>query len=315
MDRGLRDGAKACSADGTWDAETNQSHADAASLSSGNRQQVLWSADILIAEDHPVSRLVIEKLVSSLGYHVEVVNDGECALCALREKRFDLLLTDCLMPHVDGYELARRVRASDSEWSRLPILALTASVLSREEHACFAAGIDEVLIKPVDRVQLAGAIARWLRPGARAKVQRDRGEARTTPVRGVPREQPVLDWDWVNSVFGDERSSVRMLGFFLEMTQPIVQVLEQAGIGASSGDTAIRRQTHKLGGAARTAGAKELATLCDRIERAFDGADDVAIQGYLSLLRGAFGRLESAVEKARLQSDTAKNRVDGPIFD
>lgn len=314
MDTTRATGADGGMAEGA--ADTGGAPADTASAQDdpgANGRAAAVLGEILIAEDHPVSRLVIEKLVGSLGYRPHVVKDGVAAIEALNRRSFDLLLTDCLMPGMDGYELARRVRASGSTIARMPIVALTASVLSREESVCYQAGIDDVLLKPVDREQLRTAIERWLGKG-RQRRERPETNADEAPAPHTERSRvPVLDWDLVASVFGDAQTGARMLGFFLETTQPLVQSLERRD--ARLGDPAILRETHKLGGAARTAGAWELAVLCESIERACAAADREEVARHLSKLRGTYARLEMAVHDARAGWTGGGASGDGHDFD
>jgi CheY-like chemotaxis protein len=121
---------------------------------------------ILVAEDNAVNRLVIAKQLTELGHCFEIAPDGEAAWDALRERRFGLLLSDCLMPVLDGYGLVRRIRTHEetSGDPRLPIVALTANVSQGEVEKCRASGFDDYLSKPVVLPQLAGCIEQWLPP-------------------------------------------------------------------------------------------------------------------------------------------------------
>lgn len=278
------------------------SHSDSVARTRTDATATVVPRHILIAEDHPVSQVVIEKQVRSLGHRTDVVGDGRRALEALRHGTYDLLLTDCLMPGMDGLELARSLRSgSVAAAQRIPILALTASILADEVYSCYDAGIDDVLIKPVDREQLRVAIDRWLGPQALVPGQRPRRLERPRLADGAGhRTLPVLDWEMVAAVFGDTAVGARMLSFFLETTQPLVQSLEVRD--GRSGDPAIRKEAHKLGGAARTAGARELAALCEAIERGCEGGDFDLVCLRMHALRGTFARLEIAVEDARRRS-------------
>src|SRR5690606_27117735 len=98
---------------------------------------------ILLAEDNPTNQDVTRRQLASLGYACEIAEDGAEALEAYKRRNYALLLTDCHMPVMDGYELARQIRVLEQGQSRrLPIIAVTASALQREAHNCFAAGMD-----------------------------------------------------------------------------------------------------------------------------------------------------------------------------
>jgi len=106
---------------------------------------------ILVAEDHAVGRVVIANQLALLGFACDVVDDGEQALAALARQRYGCLITDCHMPNMSGYDLARRVRQIEREQKparRLPILAITANTTPESLQLCEEAGMDDCIIKP-----------------------------------------------------------------------------------------------------------------------------------------------------------------------
>ncbi|EPY01967.1 Sensor protein [Magnetospirillum fulvum MGU-K5] len=161
---------------------------------------------ILVAEDNPTNRLVIARQLTRLGYAFDMAEDGEAAWDALASTSFDLLLTDCAMPRLDGYDLARRIRASETD-RHLPIIALTANAMEEDAQRCLSAGMDAYLSKPVALDRLAELIETYLpkkarppaptargRPAAAALARSDRScrfdrdsrRSRSRPVRGNP---------------------------------------------------------------------------------------------------------------------------------
>jgi two-component system sensor histidine kinase/response regulator len=128
-------------------------------------QRLTGSRHILLAEDNPVNQKVACRILEKFGYRVEVAADGQAAYAAWETGRFDLILMDCQMPVMDGYETTRRIRAQESG-SRIPIIALTAHAMKGADNECIAAGMDDYLSKPIDRDQLHAALARWLQGGA-----------------------------------------------------------------------------------------------------------------------------------------------------
>ncbi|MEO8302248.1 MAG: response regulator, partial [Rhizomicrobium sp.] len=124
---------------------------------------------ILLAEDNPINMLLIRELLRRRGHRVTEVTNGNAAVQAVMESRFDLLLTDIHMPGMDGIEAARAIRAWEarSPIPRTPIVALTADVLESGKHSCLEAGMDGFLTKPVDPSQLEEMFA-MLFPGAGA---------------------------------------------------------------------------------------------------------------------------------------------------
>ena len=124
---------------------------------------------VLLAEDNPINMLLIRELLRRRGYRVTEVTNGNAAVQAMMEGRFDLLLTDIHMPGMDGIEAARAIRAGEarSGATRTPIVALTADALESGKHTCLEAGMDGFLTKPVDPAQLE-EMFRTLFPGDEA---------------------------------------------------------------------------------------------------------------------------------------------------
>jgi two-component system sensor histidine kinase RpfC len=123
---------------------------------------------ILVAEDNPGAVKVLKGVLEGAGHEVEITTDGEAALSALERTRFDIALLDINMPEVNGYEVTKLFRVGHiGEW-RLPIVALTADATSETERLCREAGMDAVLIKPVEAAQLLSTLdeihARLMRP-------------------------------------------------------------------------------------------------------------------------------------------------------
>jgi CheY-like chemotaxis protein len=121
---------------------------------------------ILVAEDNEINALLMRSLLTRLGHHAVIAINGKAALESWQAARsagtpYDLVLMDVQMPQLDGIEAAKRIRAIEAGLSglRTPILALTANTLVEDRYACFEAGMDGFLIKPLDREKLAEALA------------------------------------------------------------------------------------------------------------------------------------------------------------
>jgi len=121
-------------------------------------------ASILLVEDNPVNQLVAKGMLSKLGCEVVVAAHGGEALEALEIRDFDLVLMDCNMPVMDGYEASRQIRRS-GRWPQLPIVALTANAMPEERDRCRAAGMNDYLAKPFRREELGTLIDQWVPVG------------------------------------------------------------------------------------------------------------------------------------------------------
>ena len=116
---------------------------------------------VLVAEDNAIAATVIRTLLAQQGVAVTLVADGEAALEAVRRADFDLAFIDLRMPKIDGIEFTERVRRSEEEGRRLPIIALTANAAEDIKDRCLAAGMDAFLTKPVDAEALQAAVAKY----------------------------------------------------------------------------------------------------------------------------------------------------------
>ena len=121
-------------------------------------------ARVLVVEDNPVNQLVATGLLESLGCTADVAVDGVEAVERLTGQHgYDVVLMDCRMPRLDGYDATRQVRANEAPGSHVPIIAMTASALEGERERCLAAGMDDYLTKPVHAAELEAAVRQWAR--------------------------------------------------------------------------------------------------------------------------------------------------------
>lgn len=112
----------------------------------------------LVVDDHPVNRLLQSRQLDQLGIDAECAADGVDALQRIRESRFDLVITDCEMPNMDGFELATAIRSADAGWRHMPIIGCTAHALPEVAAYCRECGMNEVLTKPMRLDELAMAL-------------------------------------------------------------------------------------------------------------------------------------------------------------
>jgi signal transduction histidine kinase/CheY-like chemotaxis protein len=121
---------------------------------------------VLLAEDHSINRMVAEAMLDQAGCRVLHAETGADALAVLERERIDLVLMDCQMPVMDGFEATRRIRAAEHARgegaARIPIVALTANAIQGDRERCLAAGMDDYLAKPFSQASLISVLARWL---------------------------------------------------------------------------------------------------------------------------------------------------------
>ena len=123
---------------------------------------------ILLVEDNKVNQMVAGKMLAGMGLTVDLAENGEKALAALAKKRYDLVLMDCQMPVLDGYEATRAFRSREPRSEkRLPIIAMTANAMEGDRQKCLEAGMDDYIAKPVKKELLRKLLGQWLAVASR----------------------------------------------------------------------------------------------------------------------------------------------------
>ena len=121
---------------------------------------------LLIVEDNPINQKLAQRALSRLGFTTHVSNDGQEAIRAVQSHTFALILMDCMMPRMDGYEATRQIRAFEGTQRHTPIVAFTADKTAGCRERCLAAGMDDYLTKPLNLELLETTIQRWVTMGA-----------------------------------------------------------------------------------------------------------------------------------------------------
>ena len=231
---------------------------------------------VLLVDDHPVNRMLLLRQVRTLGYAAQTADDGVQALQMWKSGRFGLVITDCHMPHMDGYELARSIRRveADEKRERVPIIACTANALQGEAEACLAAGMDAFLVKPVELAQLIDKLDRWLplpRPASPLAAP-----AASTPAAATsagPVDQALL----TATCGGDVSMVGEVLAAFQRTCEDDSGGLRQA---VATDDVAqVTQFAHRMAGASKMVGALAFAAACENIERASRNGDWKAVLG------------------------------------
>ncbi|WP_455172830.1 ATP-binding protein [Azospirillum largimobile] len=271
----------------------------------GGRERPPAHGLVLVAEDHPTNQQVVLRQLRRLGCAVDLASDGEQALAAWRAGRHRLVITDCHMPVMDGYELARRIRAEEEGTGRrTAIVAMTANALSGEMERCLAAGMDDYLAKPVTLAQLSQVLARRLDAASRPPEPPEPQAARPPEDAALP----VLDLGHLRETFGGnwedgvDAGTLDMMDFFIETTRPTLDRVRQA-LDAGEMEEA-RAAAHSAAGAARTAGARVLAAACTALERAIVEARLEDVERHARAMAEAFPEVEKAIHTLRHTKET-----------
>ena len=228
---------------------------------------------ILVAEDHPTNRQVIQRQLALLGQTADLAEDGVQALALWRGGDYALLLTDCQMPEMDGFELTRLIRAEEaaSGRARLPIIAVTANAMAGEAQRCLSAGMDDALSKPVEIGQLRRLLDRHLpsrlAPGVAPEPAPEPAKAPPRPAAAsdADPDAPPIDVGVLATLFDGDMEFVGQLlqEFIVSNTASRDRLV--AAHAAEDWD-GVRQAAHKLAGSSRTVGARDLAAASDAIE-------------------------------------------------
>ena len=122
---------------------------------------------LLVAEDNLVNQRVVQGMLKRLGYEADIVADGAEAVRLLGERSYDLVLMDCQMPVLDGYQATEAIRRAEAGGRRVPIIALTANAMASDRERCLECGMDDFVSKPLKLQELGRVIERWISVGAR----------------------------------------------------------------------------------------------------------------------------------------------------
>jgi CheY-like chemotaxis protein/HPt (histidine-containing phosphotransfer) domain-containing protein len=255
-------------------------------------------ARILVAEDNAVNQEVVRAMLARLGMAVTTVDSGARALEAAQSQPFDLILMDCQMPGMDGFEATRCIRALPQDSNRIPIIALTANSQPEDRLRCLAAGMDDFLTKPISGTALADALLRHLgadpHPSTAPPAPHEPSAPATspTPASTIPvfdpsvlRALPMVA-DGSQPGFADEMRAL----FASSGASCLAQI--DAALGQSD-VTQLQRQLHTLKSSSAQIGAMALSALAAEFENSLRSGNP-ASEDWGPRLHHAWSRLEEA---------------------
>lgn len=239
--------------------------------------------NVLIAEDHLVNQDLMVLVLNSLGCKSTLAENGRQALEQHQANPFDLILMDCQMPEMDGFEATRHIRDFDPN---VPIIAVTANALSGDAERCLDAGMNAHLAKPFTKDQLVNLMMLYV-PNTKRNQKQVEGEPEFHAIDNTKDNQTEslsemcssFDLDQLKEQVGDSVELLQhILAKYLSTQQADLEAIESAM--KSSDFISVRKIAHKMKGAAAMIGARELADICLSIEKNEEEALD-AIQGKL----------------------------------
>jgi signal transduction histidine kinase/CheY-like chemotaxis protein len=249
------------------------------------------SLQILLAEDNAMNQKVALRLLQRLGYHADVVWNGREALEALERRAYDVVLMDVQMPELDGLDAARRINERWPAETRPRIVAMTANALPEDREACFAAGMDDYVAKPIRTEELAKALM-----GVRPLERRD---GVSSNGGGVSLDAAALDN--LISLGGDEFLT-EVIDTFLADAPELLTTLRRS-LDTPDADE-LRRAAHTLKSNGSTLGAQEFAEHCRELEQR-------AKSGHLEGATELVDRIDQEYERLRDTLATVRPQVSG----
>ncbi len=186
----------------------------------------LITGHVLLADDNRVNQKVALGALQRLGLTVDVANNGEEAVAAWAAGIFDLILMDCQMPVMDGYQAAREIRARETRANRAPIIALTADAMKGTEQLCREAGMDDYLTKPIDRDRLSEVVNRYLAPSAAPAALAGTG---SSIAEGAETSIAPVDWERLMLTADNDRDFAgELVQLFIESGDSVLQDIRDA---------------------------------------------------------------------------------------
>ena len=275
-------------------------------------------AHILLAEDNVTNQRVAIGMLKKFGVTVDVVADGLDALGSVRKGGYDLVLMDCQMPKMDGFETARRIRRMEEACRDVPIVAMTAYAMVGDREKCLQAGMNDYIAKPILPALLLDALKKWLPPNGKErtgpeqkggkplsklknkKAPKQKKAAPGVPVAGAAAAPDQQAWNrglLLERLMGDEGLVMEVLEDFLA---ELPRELRKLGDVLSSDDLALmERHAHSIKGMSACTGAEALASVAFKIEERTREGDAEGARSFFPALKKEWKRLKIELEKER----------------
>jgi len=217
---------------------------------------------VLIVEDNFINQKLAVRMAEKLGYHPDVVDNGKEALTALAKENYALILMDCQMPVMDGFEATRLIREretatrSERQTSHIPIIAVTANAMQGDREHCLAAGMDDYLAKPIQLDTLRAVLHRWAAPPSTVDAP---------PSPAQLDDRGIFDAaQMFHNIGEDHELFAQLVTLFLDRHQTMLTAIKEGLIGADA--QAVKHVAHALKGTASNLCAPEVALAASRLE-------------------------------------------------
>ncbi len=246
---------------------------------------------VLLVEDNPVNQRVAQMHLRKLGYLCHTVSDGREALQASECTPYSMILMDCQMPVMDGFEATRAIRRREQELGEphRTIIAMTANAMKGDRERCLEAGMDDYLSKPISRDGLQEVLSRW----SEGEGERRAPESSQASDARDGGDDACIDLDYVRELLGDDETVRELMQLFYESMRDVLRNKMAAAFEKRDAE-AMKAHAHELKGASGNIGATAIGAHCEAIEQHAQRNDWSAIEVELSWLKRAHRSVEQA---------------------
>ena len=217
---------------------------------------------ILLVEDNKINSMMAADMLDDMGFDIVIAENGQTAIDEVKEKKFDLILMDCHMPVMDGYEATRKIRdlINNKHIEPVPIIALTANAMKEDRDVCIEAGMVDYITKPVRRAELTDVLSNYLKPTASEEKSESPGE-----------EKPILDQavlDSARETIGDQ-FEVMLKSYIEDAAQYVEQIVKAF---EEDDKKTIVENAHPLKSSSSYIGLTAVEDIANKIETAVKAA-------------------------------------------
>jgi PAS domain S-box-containing protein len=264
---------------------------------------------ILLAEDSPINQKVAINQLKNLGYEADVAANGIEVLEAIARIEYDLILMDCQMPELDGYETTRQIRLLDSASRDIAIVAMTANAMKEDREKCLNVGMNDYLSKPIRKEDLGEKLDLWRKiifernattPESTNSEYQDSNSINTAIISQQPISTATphieIDWDYLNSLsVGNEGFKDELLNVYIESIPPHLEALKIAI--ATINYHAIAQEAHFLKGSSASVGITAIELPAAELELQGNNQKLVNAEQLISTIEVAFSYVQAIVRE------------------
>lgn len=264
-----------------------------------------FKAKVLVVEDNEINQMVAQCMLEKLGIDVDITENGKESLDALQQNTYDLVLMDCQMKVMDGYEATRQIRNPNSKVKNhdIPVIAMTANAMQEDREKCILAGMDDHIAKPVEPKKLLAALDQWLPEHCKkTNTNEEVDHLKTGTVltkTAVTENTSEIAFDHVamsERLMGDEELIKNIAIAFIDDMDKQIEQLQQSFTDGNAQQ--VGALGHKIKGASANVGGMLLSTQALKIEQAGKAGDIESIDTELPLMISRFEELKKAMKSA-----------------